>query len=69
MKKLRLKLIELRIDYNHKKWMKAIDGMNAHLHNYTCPEFRRYSELNSKYGHKSLELMHKKAELMKELGL
>lgn len=69
MKRLKLKIIELRIDYNNKKWRKAIEGMDKHLHNYTCPEFRKYADLNSKYGHKSLALMNEKLKLIKELGL
>lgn len=69
MKRIKLMICEMFISYYEKRWKKAIDGMNEHIKGGVTPEFEKYSELNSKYGHKSLIWYHRKEKILKEFDL
>ena len=69
MKMIKLRICEMFIRYYSKRWREAIDGMNKHMSNGVTPEFRKYAELNTKYGQKTLDWMNKKGDILKELGL
>ena len=66
---IRMKIYERFINHYSKLWQKAIDNMNKHMSDYTTAEFRKWANLNTKYGKKTLFWMNKKAQLIKDLGL